>query len=250
MSKLNLATDKVARARALAERIVAPQVAVFRTRSTVSIERACLRLLGIDGADADGVPFVNRFVDQLQLHDMVAQGAFREDLLFRINTFEVAIPPLRERLDDIPALVRHFVRKARPQTPPEADVAEPAVLAALAAHQWPGNIRELANVIEHALVLCDGLPLTVEHLPARLGVSRSRPVALSTPAAPATAAQAVAAPPSKAVSLRELEMQAILQGLERNNGNKARTAEELGISLKTLYNKLHQLQDGPVERSA
>jgi two-component system NtrC family response regulator len=184
------------------------------------------------------------------LEDMVAQGAFREDLLFRINTFEVAIPPLRERLDDIPALVRHFVRKARPQTPPEADVAEPAVLAALAAHQWPGNIRELANVIEHALVLCDGLPLTVEHLPARLGALRPRPAALSSPAAPALAAQAVAAMPPKAVSLRELEMQAILQGLERNNGNKARTAEELGISLKTLYNKLHQLQDGAVERSA
>ena len=184
------------------------------------------------------------------LEDMVAQGAFREDLLFRINTFEVAIPPLRERLEDIPALVKHFVRKARPQTPPEADVAEPTVLAALAAHQWPGNIRELANVIEHALVLCDGLPLTVEHLPARLGALRPRPAALSAPAAPALASQAVAAMPPKAVSLRELEMQAILQGLERNNGNKARTAEELGISLKTLYNKLHQLQDGAVERSA
>jgi len=184
------------------------------------------------------------------LEDMVAQGAFREDLLFRINTFEVAIPPLRERLEDIPALVKHFVRKARPQTPPEADVAESTVLAALAAHQWPGNIRELANVIEHALVLCDGLPLTVEHLPARLGALRPRPAALSTPAAPALASQAVAAMPPKAVSLRELEMQAILQGLERNNGNKARTAEELGISLKTLYNKLHQLQDGAVERSA
>jgi two-component system NtrC family response regulator len=184
------------------------------------------------------------------LEDMVAQGAFREDLLFRINTFEVAIPPLRERLEDIPALVKHFVRKARPQTPPEADVAESTVLAALAAHQWPGNIRELANVIEHALVLCDGLPLTVEHLPARLGALRPRPAALSAPAAPALASQAVAAMPPKAVSLRELEMQAILQGLERNNGNKARTAEELGISLKTLYNKLHQLQDGAVERSA
>jgi len=184
------------------------------------------------------------------LEDMVAQGAFREDLLFRINTFEVAIPPLRERLEDIPALVKHFVRKARPQTPPEADVAEPTVLAALAAHQWPGNIRELANVIEHALVLCDGLPLTVEHLPARLGALRPRPAVLPAPAAPALASQAVAAMPPKAVSLRELEMQAILQGLERNNGNKARTAEELGISLKTLYNKLHQLQDGAVERSA
>ena len=184
------------------------------------------------------------------LEEMVAQGAFREDLLFRINTFEVAIPPLRERLDDIPALVQHFVRKARPQTPPEADVAEPAVLAALAAHHWPGNIRELANVIEHALVLCDGLPLTVEHLPARLGAARQRPSAVLPASAPVPPVPAATTPPPKPVSLRELEMQAILQGLERNHGNKARTAEELGISLKTLYNKLHQLQEGAVERSA
>lgn len=75
MSKLNLAPEKIARARALAERIVAPQVAVFRTRSTVSIERACLRLLGIDGADLDGVPYVNRFVDQLQLQGLIEHGA-------------------------------------------------------------------------------------------------------------------------------------------------------------------------------
>ncbi|NCA10843.1 sigma-54-dependent Fis family transcriptional regulator [bacterium] len=176
------------------------------------------------------------------LEEMVAAGAFREDLLFRINTFEVAIPPLRERLDDIPALVRHFVRKARPQTPPEAEVAEQPVFAALAAHHWPGNIRELANVIEHALVLCDALPLAVDHLPARLGTIRPR---LAEPAAPER--MPVSAPrtfPTKPVSLRELETQAILEGLERNRGNKARTAEELGISLKTLYNKLHQLQSG------
>ncbi|MEI6238865.1 MAG: sigma-54 dependent transcriptional regulator [Planctomycetia bacterium] len=184
------------------------------------------------------------------LEDMVAQGAFREDLLFRINTFEVVIPPLRERLDDIPALVKHFVRKARPQTPPGAEVAEPAVLAALAAHRWPGNIRELANVIEHAIVLCDGLPLTVEHLPARLGATRTRPAASPALAPEPATAPVTSTQPPKAVSLRELEMQAILQGLERNHGNKARTAEELGISLKTLYNKLHQLQEGAVERSA
>jgi DNA-binding NtrC family response regulator len=184
------------------------------------------------------------------LEEMVAQGAFREDLLFRINTFEVAIPPLRERLDDIPSLVKHFVHKARPQTPPEAEVAEPAVLAAFAAHQWPGNIRELANVVEHALVLCDGLPLTVEHLPARLGAARLRTVSPAMPAAPVPPAPPLPLAPPLPVRLRELEMQAILQGLERNHGNKARTAEELGISLKTLYNKLHQLQDGAVERSA
>jgi two-component system NtrC family response regulator len=191
---------------------------------------------------------------------MVAAGDFREDLLFRINTFEIAIPPLRERLEDLPELVRHFVRRARPQTPPEAVVAAPEVLELLARHRWPGNIRELGNVIEHALVLCDELPLLPEHLPARLGsvllkpaadpavimpAAAAIPVATSPTAATASPAPVPASPavPRKPESLRDMEMRAILEGLERNHGNKARTAEELGISLKTLYNKLHQLQD-------
>jgi DNA-binding NtrC family response regulator len=196
------------------------------------------------------------------LEEMVVAGSFREDLLFRINTFEVSIPPLRDRLDDIPALVGHFVRKARPQLPPGADVIEPEALAVLAAHQWPGNVRELANCVEHALVLCDGLPLSVDHLPARLGGSRPRePVALTPavlPQAAGTQSSAHHAPSvpgsdplavsttvrePRPISLREIEMQAILEGLKRNQGNKPRTAEELGISLKTLYNKLHQLAD-------
>jgi two-component system NtrC family response regulator len=219
------------------------------------------------------------------LEEMVAAGTFREDLLFRINTFEVAIPPLRDRLDDIPMLVEHFVRDGRPQTPPGALVIEPEALAVLHGHVWPGNVRELANCVEHALVLCDGLPLTVEHLPARLGALKPRPLpvgalpsmaeatgisavaAASTnllpqttpPSAPISVMTATAAVPGgalpqtsqssamvkdpKPVSLRELEMQAIVESLERNHGNKPRTAEELGISLKTLYNKLHQLAD-------
>lgn len=186
------------------------------------------------------------------LEDMVVAGTFREDLLFRINTFEIAIPPLRQRLEDLPELVHHFVREARPQTPPEAVLIEASVLEVLAAHQWPGNIRELANVIEHALVLCDDLPLLVDHLPARLGALKPRanvgerilvPTAESVVVASPSVAAGVAAA-AKPVSLRELEIQAILEGLERNQGNKARTAEELGISLKTLYNKLHQIHDG------
>ena len=98
------------------------------------------------------------------LEDMVAAGTFREDLLFRINTFEIVIPPLRERLDDLPSLVQHCVRKVRPQTPAAALVVAPDVLEVLLAHAWPGNIRELANVIEHALVLCDELQFCVEKL--------------------------------------------------------------------------------------
>jgi two-component system NtrC family response regulator len=193
------------------------------------------------------------------LEEMVRAGEFREDLLFRINTFEIAIPPLRERPDDIPALVRHFVHESRPQTPPDAEVADAAALAALTAHAWPGNVRELANAVEHALVLCDELPLSVEHMPARLGGLRPRPQAESVaavgtahvPAAlPVVSRPAPGPVPSRRpTSLRELEMQAILEGLERNGGNKPRTAEELGISLKTLYNKLHQLQDGTLDRT-
>jgi DNA-binding NtrC family response regulator len=193
------------------------------------------------------------------LEDMVRSGEFREDLLFRINTFEVTIPPLRDRRDDIPLLVDHFVRRARPQTPPDAAVADPQMLAALVAHHWPGNIRELANVVEHALVLCDDLPLTIAHLPARLGSRRPAVEQSPPPAAapmPVAASAAVAAPPvadpaarPRPESLRELEMRAILEGLDRNKGNKARTAEELGISLKTLYNKLHQLSDTALDKT-
>ena len=184
------------------------------------------------------------------LEEMVKAGDFREDLLFRINTFEITVPPLRDRGDDIPGLVDHFVRRARPQTPPEAAVADAAVLAAMAAHHWPGNIRELANAVEHALVLCDDLPLSLGHLPARFAAlcpAEAVSASIPLPAAPAPAP--VGAGRGRPESLRELEMRAILQGLERNKGNKARTAEELGISLKTLYNKLHQHAEGPLDKT-
>jgi DNA-binding NtrC family response regulator len=184
------------------------------------------------------------------LEEMVRAGEFREDLLFRINTFEIMVPPLRDRREDIPALVEHLVRRNRPQLPAQAAVIDPTTLATLAAHDWPGNIRELANVMEHALVLCDELPLTVDHLPGRL--SGLKPVALPPAAAPPLGSMAAAEDPAppRPRTLKELELDAILAGLARNDGNKPRTAEELGISLKTLYNKLHQMQDGTLDKSA
>ena len=186
------------------------------------------------------------------LEEMVKAGDFREDLLFRINTFEITVPPLRERRDDIPGLVEHFVRRARPQTPVGAVVADADALAAMAVHHWPGNIRELANAVEHALVLCDDLPLSLAHLPARFAALRPIEAGqIPVPASPQPVAPPVRpAAAARPVSLRELEMRAILEGLERNKGNKARTAEELGISLKTLYNKLNQLSDGALDRTA
>jgi DNA-binding NtrC family response regulator len=182
------------------------------------------------------------------LEEMARDGEFREDLLFRINTFEIMVPPLRDRRDDIPGLVEHFVRRGRPQVPPRAETITAEALAVLTAHDWPGNIRELANVIEHALVLCDELPIAVEHLPGRFRALRP-PTAAPGPLRPQPEAPAPDAA-ERPRTLRELEMEAILEGLERNAGNKPKTAEELGISLKTLYNKLHQLQDGALIRPA
>jgi two-component system NtrC family response regulator len=164
---------------------------------------------------------------------MVAGGEFREDLWFRINTFEIPVPPLRERIEDIPLLARHLAaRFGAPQGSDDA-VFAPETLDVLMTHGWPGNVRELANVIEHAMILCDELPIRPEHLPERLA-SRRPTAAMPRPVATLSLSD------SGPRSLRELELRAIRDALARHNGNKPKAAEELGISIKTLYNKLNQ----------
>ena len=98
---------------------------------------------------------------------MVAAGEFREDLWFRINTFEIPLPPLRQRIEDIPLLARHMASRFRPLRGSDEGLFAPETLDMLIAHTWPGNVRELANVIEHAMILCDALPIRPEHLPQR-----------------------------------------------------------------------------------
>lgn len=167
------------------------------------------------------------------LPEMVAAEDFREDLMYRINTFEIHLPSLRERIDDVPELARFLLaRHRRSAKPDEAAIADDA-LASLCGHVWPGNVRELANVIEHATILCDSGPIRREHLPQRfdsrqlVGPARNRPGVMT---------------------LREMEMEAIHDALERTGGNKPKAADQLGISLKTLYNKLNQT--GTLEKSA
>ncbi|MEK6248691.1 MAG: sigma-54 dependent transcriptional regulator, partial [Planctomycetales bacterium] len=152
------------------------------------------------------------------LQEMVEEGGFREDLVFRINTFEIQLPSLRQRMDDLPLLARHLLERAHQSrsTGPVEISAE--AINVLSAHRWPGNVRELANVMEHASILCDCGLIQVEHLPSNFATRSSRGPQLANVGA---------------VSLRDLEMQAIEQALSRNKGNKPKTAEELGISLKT-----------------
>ncbi len=158
------------------------------------------------------------------LPDMVTDGDFREDLMYRINTFEIDLPPLRDRLDDIPELAEHLLSRFRGRSGRSDSLIADDAITALKSHVWPGNVRELANVIEHATILCDAGPITADHLPAHFDRRELTGAARHHPGP---------------ISLRELEMQAIYQALDRHGGNKPRAAEELGISLKTLYNKLN-----------
>ena len=172
--------------------------------------------------DVRVVSATNRHLDE-----MVAADDFREDLWYRINTFEIELPPLREHVEDVPLLARHLAARFGARIAADDEVFTPEAMEALCRHSWPGNVRELANVIEHAMILCESLPIDVEHLPHRF-VSSCMSVPISRPAN------------GQSGNLREMEMQAIHEALARHNGNKPKAAEELGISLKTLYNKLNQ----------
>lgn len=167
------------------------------------------------------------------LEQMVEDGLFREDLMFRINTFEVYMPALRERLSDLPQLALHLYKRFRQDDGTDAtNLFSPEVMEELRGHTWPGNVRELANVIEHATILCERPPILSEHLPKHFTDRRLRKELRS----------------SVPMSLRELELVAVNEAMIRHSGNKQAVAEELGISVKTLYAKLSQVN--PTEKKS
>ncbi|XZE56965.1 sigma-54-dependent transcriptional regulator [Planctomycetaceae bacterium SH139] len=161
------------------------------------------------------------------LEAMVEAGEFREDLMFRINTFEIMVPPLRERVSDIMPLAAHLLRRFRKDSRADEALFSPAARDLLLGHVWPGNVRELANVIEHAAILCDRPPIEAEHLPRQFSDRQLRKELRS----------------GGPISLRELELTAIDDALRRHDGSKPAAAAELGVSLKTLYNKLNAAAD-------
>ncbi|MCA9083813.1 MAG: sigma-54-dependent Fis family transcriptional regulator [Planctomycetaceae bacterium] len=171
------------------------------------------------------------------LQEMVQAGTFREDLVFRVNTFEIHLPPLRERKDDIPRLARHLLaRHLKRDSVPESILA-PETVEVLRNHDWSGNVRELANVMEHAAILSDGETIKPEDLPRN--IHRSSGASGSSNAAAVTDGIVFSDQPR---TLREMEDLMILQVLNKHGGDKPATAKELGIALKTLYNRLAQLE--------
>jgi transcriptional regulator with PAS, ATPase and Fis domain len=149
------------------------------------------------------------------LEDAVARGEFRADLYYRLNVFDIRIPPLRERRDDILPLAVGFLREFGDAT---AELT-PEAMEALRRHEWPGNVRELRNVLERALIMCDGPFIDTAHL--RLRVRKDVPL-------------------SSASDLETLEKRAIERAMRDADGNKVKAARQLGISRMQLYGRLRK----------
>jgi PAS domain S-box-containing protein len=168
-----------------------------------------------------------------ELKKLVEQRLFREDLFYRIHVIRIELPSLCDRREDIPLLIEHFVaRFNRLRGKDIAGVADD-VLARLMEYPFPGNVRELENILEHAFVLCRGSLIEVQHLPPHLrGETPGQKLHLQ-----------------KGMTLREMERLLIIDALRRNHGNRNQAARELGINPSTLFRKLRSLKLSPADSS-
>ncbi|MDA8140539.1 MAG: sigma 54-interacting transcriptional regulator [Desulfobacteraceae bacterium] len=166
-----------------------------------------------------------------ELKEKVRQGEFRQDLYYRLKVVEVVLPPLRERLEDLPLLVEHFLEKFNERFGKKVEGISKEVLNAFMNYSWPGNVRELEHVMEHAFVLCHGGAITMQHLPVDIRHYDS--------------------PENQGLELRRSKgavgAQQIKDALVRTGGNKAKAARLLGIGRRTIYRKIeeYQIQDRP-----
>jgi two-component system, NtrC family, response regulator AtoC len=165
----------------------------------------------------------------------VQEGKFRDDLFFRLNVVRITMPPLRERKEDIPLLVRGFLRHfCKINEKPLLDLTADA-MNALLTYNWPGNVRELRTAIEHGVVMTTGPKITVRDLPmaVRRAAGASLPRGIST-----TKAFGEKLSP---LDLRETERKLILQALAATNGNVTAAAKKLGISRRTLHRRINEM---------
>jgi transcriptional regulator with PAS, ATPase and Fis domain len=166
-------------------------------------------------ADVRVVAATNR-----DLGEMVDAGKFREDLYYRLDVFEIRIPPLRDRMEDLPEFVDAFLKDINRSLKAPAAPPTPAARSALKSHDWPGNVRELRNVLERAAILSQGSPIDIEHL----SLHRRR----------------AATPSSSTTDLSTLERQTIEQALVATRGNRSAAAKRLGLSRMQLYGRLRK----------
>jgi len=168
-------------------------------------------------ADVRIIAATNKKLDQL-----VKEGKFREDLYYRINVMKLELPPLRDRKEDIPLLIDHFIKRFNRLHNKNICCVTNEVIAVLLAYDYPGNVRELENIIEHCFVLCDGEIIEAKHLPDSVR-PRSKLGEIEG---------------NKPATMKQMEIVLITESLRRNKGNKTATAKELGIDKSTLFRKI------------
>jgi two-component system, NtrC family, response regulator AtoC len=170
------------------------------------------------------------------LEQAVEQGEFRADLFYRLNVVRLHIPPLRDRPEDVPALLTHFVRQAATRLGHAVSIT-PSALGALTHHDWPGNVRELRNAVERAAVLGTGGPLEPRDFALSNGNGKAANGNGGTPASNGTMAGVL----DLKTQVEAVERQAILKALEASGGNRRQAASLLGVSLRTLFYKMRRL---------
>ena len=200
--------------------------------SSLSLQAKLLRVL------QDGMFFrigetKPRFVDvrlltasNKRLNDLVASGSFRMDLFYRLKIIEIDIPPLRERISDVPLLVNYFIAKHSARLKKRVKGISTKALTLLVRHSWPGNARELENVIQRMIIFTSTELLDVDVVPAEMACVKETRISAADHAWPQ--------------SLEEVEMSVIARTLQENGGNRAVTAEILGIDKSTLWRKIKQ----------
>ena len=172
----------------------------------------------------------------------VAEGHLRPDLYYRLNVFNIHMPPLRDHLEDLPAMADAMLGEMNQKHGRKVSGVTAAILERMMAYDWPGNGRELRNTIERAVILCpDGAPLDATHLPPGFG---------RTGLAPAPVFEAGVVPVPVGSTVGEAERLLILRTLEVTGQNKTRAAEILGVSLKTLHNKLKEYRSAGEEQAS
>lgn len=153
----------------------------------------------------------------------ISKGSFREDLFYRINVMNIHLPPLRERMGDFPLLLNHFIKKYNERFTKTVTNFSPETYNLLQDYKWPGNIRELENVIEHCFVLCKSDIIKTEHLPDRIKNSNLFKV-------------------SKSNNLvQDAEETMIVNALKKHSGNRTKASKELNINPSTLWRKMKKL---------
>jgi transcriptional regulator with PAS, ATPase and Fis domain len=152
------------------------------------------------------------------IDDLIAQGRFREDLYFRVNVFPLTIPPLKDRPEDIPIIIQHFLEQHNLKSAKKITGLSPQAVARLSAYAWPGNVRELRNAIEYALVLCPGREIDSRHLPQKI------------------AAEAICPPPF--ASSPDQERDDLIRVLREADGNQSAAARMLGVSRVTVWKRM------------